>query len=163
MPDALQRTGRAVRELYEEYSQTLYRIAFTYMKNRYDAEDALQETFLRLIRGRVAFVDAQHEKAWLIRTVSNVCRDMLKAKSRHHLDLDAQTQLAAPEPEANALLAAILALPGKYKTAVYLYYYEGYAVSEIADMLRQSPNTVKTWLFRARKALKESLGGDLDA
>ena len=88
---------------------------------------------------------------------------MLKAKSRHHLDLDAQTQLAAPEPEANALLAAILALPGKYKTAVYLYYYEGYAVSEIADMLRQSPNTVKTWLFRARKALKESLGGDLDA
>ena len=163
MPDALQRTGRAVRELYEEYSQTLYRIAFTYMKNRYDAEDALQETFLRLIRGRVAFVDAQHEKAWLIRTVSNVCRDMLKAKSRHHLDLDAQTQLAAPEPEANALLAAILALPGKYKTAVYLHYYEGYAVSEIADMLRQSPNTVKTWLFRARKALKESLGGDLDA
>ena len=163
MPDALQRTGRAVRELYEEYSQTLYRIAFTYLKNRYDAEDALQETFLRLIRGRVAFVDAQHEKAWLIRTVSNVCRDMLKAKSRHHLDLDAQTQLAAPEPEANALLAAILALPGKYKTAVYLYYYEGYAVSEIADMLRQSPNTVKTWLFRARKALKESLGGDLDA
>ena len=100
MPDALQRTGRAVRELYEEYSQTLYRIAFTYMKNRYDAEDALQETFLRLIRGRVAFVDVQHEKAWLIRTVSNVCRDMLKAKSRHHLDLDAQTQLAAPEPEA---------------------------------------------------------------
>ena len=163
MPDALQRTGRAVRELYEEYSQTLYRIAFTYLKNRYDAEDALQETFLRLIRGRVAFVDAQHEKAWLIRTVSNVCRDMLKAKSRHHLDLDAQTQLAAPEPEANALLAAILALPGKYKTAVYLYYYEGYAVSEIADMLRQPPNTVKTWLFRARKALKESLGGDLDA
>lgn len=163
MPDALQRTGRAVRELYEEYSQTLYRIAFTYLKNRYDAEDALQETFLRLIRGRVAFVDAQHEKAWLIRTVSNVCRDMLKAKSRHHLDLDAQTQLAAPEPEANALLAAILALPDKYKTVVYLYYYEGYAVSEIADMLRQSPNTVKTWLFRARKALKESLGGDLDA
>ena len=163
MPDALQRTGRAVRELYEEYSQTLYRIAFTYLKNRYDAEDALQETFLRLIRGRVAFVDAQHEKAWLIRTVTNVCRDMLKAKFRHHLDLDAQTQLAAPEPEANALLAAILALPGKYKTAVYLYYYEGYAVSEIADMLRQSPNTVKTWLFRARKALKESLGGDLDA
>ena len=163
MPDALQRTGRAVRELYEEHSQTLYRIAFTYLKNRYDAEDALQETFLRLIRGRVTFADARHEKAWLIRTVTNVCRDMLKAKFRHHLDLDAQTQLAAPEPEANALLAAILALPGKYKAAVYLYYYEGYAVSEIADMLRQSPNTVKTWLSRARKALKESLGGDLDA
>ena len=163
MPDALQRTGRAVRELYEEHSQTLYRIAFTYMKNRYDAEDALQETFLRLIRGNVSFQNGQHEKAWLIRTVTNVCRDMLKAKSRHHLDLDEQTQLASPGPEVNSLMAAILALPGKYKTAVYLHYYEGYAVSEIADMLRQSPNTIKTWLFRARKALKESLGGDLDA
>ena len=163
MPEALQRTGRAVRELYEEYSQTLYRIAFTYLKNRYDAEDALQETFLRLIRSRVAFADAQHEKAWLIRTVTNVCKDMLKAKSRHHLDLDEQTQLASPEPEVSSLMAAILALPGKYKAAVYLHYYEGYAVSEIADMLRQSPNTVKTWLSRARKALEETLGGDLDA
>ena len=163
MPDALQRTGRAVRELYEEYSQTLYRIAFTYLKNRYDAEDALQETFLRLIRGRVTFADSQHEKAWLIRTVTNICKDMLKAKSRGQLDLDEQTQLAAPEPEVNSLMAAILALPDKYKAAVYLHYYEGYAVSEIADMLRQSPNTIKTWLFRARKALKETLGGDLDA
>lgn len=163
MPDALQRTGRAVRELYEEHSQTLYRIAFTYLKNRYDAEDALQETFLRLIRGRIAFADAQHEKAWLIRTLTNVCKDMLKAKSRHHMDLDEQTQLAAPEPEVNSLMAAILALPDKYKAAVYLHYYEGYAVSEIADMLRRSPNTIKTWLSRARKALKETLGGDLDA
>lgn len=162
MPDALQRTGRAVRDVYEEHSQTLYRIAFTYMKNRYDAEDAVQETFLRLIRGRVVFADSQHEKAWLILSVSNVCRDMLKAKSRRHLDLDEQTQLAAPEPEVSSLMAAILALPDKYKTAVYLHYYEGYAVSEIADMLRQSPNTVKTWLFRARKALKTELGGDPD-
>ena len=88
---------------------------------------------------------------------------MLKAKSRGHLDLDAQTQLAAPEPEASSLMAAILALPDKYKAAVYLHYYEGCAVSEIADMLRQSPNTVKSWLFRARKALKETLGGELDA
>ena len=161
MPDALQRTGRAVRELYEEHSQTLYRIAFTYLKNRYDAEDALQETFLRLIR--VTFADSQHEKAWLIRTVTNICKDMLKAKSRGQLDLDEQTQLAAPEPEVNSLMAAILALPDKYKAAVYLHYYEGYAVSEIADMLRRSPNTIKTWLSRARKALKETLGGDLDA
>ena len=99
MPDALQRTGRAVRELYEEHSQTLYRIAFTYLKNRYDAEDALQETFLRLIRGRVCFADETHEKAWLVRTVSNVCRDMLRARSRRHEDLDEHPELAAPEPE----------------------------------------------------------------
>ena len=151
MQDALQRTGRAVKDVYEEHSQTVYRVAYTYMKNRPDAEDALQETFLRLIRGRVVFTDERHEKAWLIRTVSNVCRDMLKAKSRGHEDLDAHEELAA-----------VMALPERYKAAGYLHYYEGYAVREIAEMLRLPPNTIKTRLFRARKALKEALGGDLD-
>ena len=60
-------------------------------------------------------------------------------------------------------MAAILALPDKYKAAVYLHYYEGYTVREIASMLRQSPNTIKTWLSRARKALRQELGGDPDA
>ena len=162
MQDALQRTGRAVKDVYEEHSQTVYRVAYTYMKNRPDAEDALQETFLRLIRGKVVFTDERHEKAWLIRTVSNVCRDMLKARSRGHEDLDAHGELAAPAPEADGLLAAVMALPERYKAAVYLHYYEGYAVREIAEMLRLPPNTIKTRLFRARKALKEALGGDLD-
>ena len=103
----------------------VYRVAYSYLKNRQDAEDALQETFLRLIRGRVCFTDETHEKAWLVRT--------------------------------------ILALPDKYKAAVYLHYYEGCAVREIAAMLRQPPNTIKTWLSRARKLLKQELGGDPDA
>ena len=63
MQDALQRTGRAVKDVYEEHSQTVYRVAYTYMKNRPDAEDALQETFLRLIRGKLVFTDETHEKA----------------------------------------------------------------------------------------------------
>ena len=87
---------------------------------------------------------------------------MLKAKSRGHEDLDAHGELAAPAPEADGLLAAVMALPERYKAAVYLHYYEGYAVREIAEMLRLPPNTIKTRLFRARKALKEALGGDLD-
>ena len=163
MPDSLLRTGRSVRDVYTEQSQTVYRVAYSYMKNRQDAEDALQETFLRLIRAGVVFADERHEKAWLVLTVSNVCRDMLKAKSRRHEDLDAYPELAAPETEADALMAAILALPDKYKAAVYLHYYEGYDVREIASMLRQSPNTIKTWLSRARKALRQELGGDPDA
>ena len=159
MPDALQRTGRAVRELYEEYSQTLYRIAFTYMKNRYDAEDALQETFMRLLRAGVSFADKRHELGWLVLTVSNVCRDMLKSKARTHEDIAEHPELPAPERD-DALLSAILALPEKYKAAVYLHYYEGYSVQEIASMLRVPPNTIKTRLSRARKALKNELGGE---
>lgn len=160
MQQALQRTGRAAGDAYERYSSAVYRVAYTYMKNRYDAEDALQETFLRLIRGKLRFEDERHELGWLILTCSNVCRDMLKSKARQHEALDEHTELAAPEPEDNALLAAVMALPFKYKAVVYLHYYEGWSVEEMARLLRRSPNTIKTWLSRARKALKNELGGE---
>ena len=96
MHQALQRTGRAVEDAYARHSGAVYRVAYTYMKNRYDAEDALQETFLRLIRGKVCFENERHELGWLILTCSNVCRDMLKAKARQHEPLDEHTELAAP-------------------------------------------------------------------
>lgn len=162
MHDALQRTGRAVRDVYEEHAAAVYRVAYSYMKNRYDAEDALQETFLRLLRADVTFADRGHELGWLIRTAQNVCRDMLKSKARGHEDLDAHPELPAPERD-DSVLRAILALPEKYKAVVYLYYYEGCTVREIASMLRLPPNTVKTRLSRARKALKNEMGGDEDA
>lgn len=159
MHEALQRTGRAVRDVYEEHAAAVYRVAYSYMKNRYDAEDALQETFMRLLRSGARFADRKHELGWLILTASNVCRDMLKSKARAHEALDEHPELTAPERD-DALLAAILALPEKYKAAVYLHYYEGYTVREIASMLRTSPNTIKTRLSRAREALKNELGGE---
>ncbi|MBQ9664187.1 MAG: RNA polymerase sigma factor [Oscillospiraceae bacterium] len=162
MSDALQRGERTVTDVYDEHARMLYRIAFTYMKNRHDSEDALQECFLRYIRGKVVFADPQHEKGWLIVTLTNICRDMLKSKYRQHENLDNHTDLAVPPPETSALMEAILKLPDRYKAAIYLYYYEGYSVKEIASMLRQPSNTVKTRLSRARKLLKNELGGDLD-
>ena len=162
MPKPLQRTGRAIQDVFQEHSQAVYRVAYSFMKNPHDSEDAVQESFLRLLRSGLTFPDVRQERAWLIVTVSNVCRDMLKAKSRQHLNLDDQLDLAAPEQEPDTLLDAILALPDKYKTALYLYYYEGYSVNEIARMLRLPPNTVKTRLSRARKALKLELGGETD-
>ena len=165
MSDLLQRTGRTVKDSYEQHSQSIFRIAFTYLKNRPDAEDAVQETFLRLIRARPAFSSEEHEKAWLIRTASNVCRDMLKSKARLHDTLDDHPELTEPalDKADGALLAAVAALPERYRSAVYLHYYEGYSVDELAGMLRRSPNTIKTWLSRGRERLKTELGGDFDA
>ena len=84
---------------------------------------------------------------------------MLKSRARTHEDLEDHPELPAPERD-DAVLSAILALPEKYKAAVYLHYYEGYSGQEIASMLRTSPNTIKTLLSRARKALKNELGGE---
>lgn len=155
-------SGRTVRDVYLEHAGTLYRIAFTYMKNPYDSEDALQECFVRYLRRGKGFTDAQHEKGWLILTTVNVCRDLLRSRARRAESLDEHTDLSVPLPEPDPLLDAVLALPDRYKAPLYLYYYEGYSVKEIAAMLRVPVNTVKTRLSRARKLLKNEWGDEPD-
>ena len=146
--------GRSARDAYLEYAQMLYRIAYTYMKNPCDSEDALQECFVRYLRRSRGFADAGHEKGWLILTLTNICRDLLKSKARRHEPLEEHGELSLPEPEPDALLDAVFALPNRYKAPLYLYYYEGYSVKEIAGMLRLPVNTIKTRLARARHLLK---------
>ena len=131
--------------MYMEHCQTVYRVAFTYMKNSYDAEDAVQK-----------------EKAWLIVTVSNVCKDMLRRHYRSDRALEDYQYLASPPHEIDETMEAILRLPEKYKTAVYLFYYEGYTAREIARMLGEKPNTVSSRIGRARLLLKTMLGGGFD-
>lgn len=162
MKSTLQRTGRTFQDVYREQLPTVYRIAFTYLKNSYDSEDAAHETFLRLMRRTEPFQNEEHEKAWLIVTVSNVCKDMLRRKHRQDASLEDYTSLAAAPYETDELLEAVMALPDSYKTAVYLYYYEGYSVKETAKLLGSSPETVKSWLRRARKKLREQLGEDFN-
>ena len=154
-------SGRTIREIYLDHADTLYRIAFTYLKNPYDSEDALQECFMRCLRSGKAFADAQHEKGWLIRTLVNICRDALRARARGAESVDDHPELAAA-PAEGSLLDAVLALPDRYKAPLYLYYYEGYSVKEIAAMLRVPVNTVKTRLSRARKLLKNEWGDEPD-
>ena len=150
--------GRSFRDLYIAYAPMLYRIAYTYLKNPCDSEDAMQECFLRLLHHPGAIADPGHEKGWLIRTLTNICRDMLKSRARQHESLEDHGELAAPPPETDALMAAVLRLPDRYKAPLYLYYYEGYSVKEIAILLRLPVNTVKTRLARARNQLKNEWG-----
>ena len=161
MESVLQRTGRSFREVYQAYLPLVYRIAFTYMKNPEDSEDAAQETFLRLMKQEKPFQSQEHCKRWLIVTVGNVCKDLLR-KRRGELNLDDFTELPSEPRTDSALLDELLKLPEKYRTTVYLYYYEGYAVKEMAKLLDQSPETIKTWLRRARAQLKQRLGESFD-
>ena len=149
--------NRGPREMYQEHCQTVYRVAFTYMKNSYDAEDAVQETFARLIRSGERFRSREKEKAWLIVTVSNVCKDMLRRHYRSDRALEDYQYLAAPPHEIDETMEAILRLPEKYKTVVYLFYYEGYTAPEIAQLLGRLPSTVNTQLRRGREQLKTLL------
>ena len=160
---SLLRTDKEITEIYHRQVDTVYRICYSFMKNKPEAEDMVQETFLRLIASGKTFENARHEKAWLVVTASNMCKDQLKRFYRKDEDLDDHADIAGDlGPKENPVLEAILNLPRDYKTVVYLYYYEGYTTAEIAKFLRCPQPTVRTRLARARKQLTTMLGGDLE-
>lgn len=158
---ALQRTGKELTEIYNRHVDTVYRVCYSFMKNKTDTEDMVQETFLRLLSSGQTFENDRHEKAWLIVTASNLCKDSLKRWWRRTEPLeDHSATLAAPESPDGSLTEAILKLPTKYKDVVYLYYYEGYSTAEIAAHLGCPQTTVRSHLLRARKQLQALLGGN---
>ena len=151
------RADEEITEIYHRHVDTVYRICFSYMKNAADTEDMVQETFLKLMTHDQQFQSENHEKAWLIVTASNTCKDELRRWKRRLEHLNSQTayEHIAQDPYSG-MLDAILALPTKYKDVVYLYYYEGYHTAEIANMLHRPESTVRNQLARARKMLKKT-------
>lgn len=158
---SLLRTDKEITEIYNRHVNTVYRVCYSFMKNTADTEDMVQESFLRLLSSGVGFVSEEHEKAWLIVTASNLCKDTLKKWWRRTEDIDDPALGLQQSPfEVDEVLDAILKLPADQKCAVYMYYYEGYSTAEIASYLHCPRATVRSRLSRARKTLKHKLGGD---
>ena len=164
MAKPLLRTDREMADIYERHSRTVYRVCFAYMKNTADTEDAVQDTFFRLIKTGPVFESTEHEKAWLIRTATNLCKNVLRNWWRKRESLEGHENIRQNEPmEIDGVMSAVMGLPGKYKTVVYLYYYEGYSSVEIAEILSKPQSTIRNHLHEARKILRERLGGEFDA
>lgn len=159
MSKSLLRTDKEIAEIYERHSKTVYRVCFAYMKNPMDTEDAVQETFIRLISKNPRLESEEHEKAWLIRTATNICKDELKHWWRKHENIDDHLELQGEETiNTDDVFQAVMQLPDKYKTVIYLYYYEGYDSVEIAKILKKPKSTIRNHLHEARNLLKERLG-----
>ena len=156
--NTLLRTDKDIDSIYQRHVDTIYRVAYSFMKNGADAEDMVQEAFLRLLRSGTEFDTEQHEKAWLIVTVSNLCKSALRSPWCRRESFDSLTEPPTVEdPAPDETLQAVLALPEDYKLPVYLYYYEGYPTAQIAQMLNVAPATIRSRLNRARKKLKLAL------
>ncbi|MFR8002350.1 MAG: RNA polymerase sigma factor [Hydrogeniiclostridium sp.] len=141
-----------MQRVVEEYSSSLLRAAYSLLKNREDSEDAVQETFLRYMEKAPVFTSQEHEKAWLLRVAVNISKNHLSsAWFRKRTDL--KEDIPALEQEEQEVLESVLKLPAKYRTVIHLYYYEGYSLSEISQILRSPLSTVTTRLSRARKKL----------
>lgn len=148
--------------IYNRHVDTVYRLCFSFMKNKADAEDLVQETFLKLLSEGKGFENERHEKAWLIVTASNLCKDSLKKWWRRNENIEDLQSLGYEQSIADpAIMKAILSLKADYKTAVYMFYYEGYTTAEIAEHLNCPEATVRSRLSRARAQLRTLLGGEM--
>lgn len=144
---------------YKIYGDMLYKIAFLYMGNPDDAQDVLQEVFIKLLYNAPSFKDTNHEKAWLIRVTQNKCRDILKKSERknRHVDYDLSEYVKADNDMQLDVIKKVISLPEKYKSAIILYYYYDYSVNEISRILKTSSSAVKMRLKRGRDILKIEL------
>ncbi len=144
--------------LVNTYSDLILRLSYTYLKSTEDAKDICQTVFLKLLEKPRTFASEEHERAFIIRTAVNTCKDVLKSHWRRTtVEMDAAGEVPAPQAEEGSLLAAMELLPPKYRMVLYLYYYEGYQAREIAQMLGEKPATISTRLSRGRMQLRNLL------
>ena len=146
---------------FEQYHKMVYKLAFVRTGNTADADDILSDVFVRLIRNTDKIKSEEHLKSWLIRTTVN-CSNTYYKKARRLNEVEMlEANAVTVENKENTVLPAVLSLPIHQKTVVYMYYYEGYSVEEIANLCGISKGTVKSRLARARETLKNTLKGEI--
>ncbi len=144
-----------VREAVEEYGDMLYRICLVMLRNTADAEDAVQDTFIRFMQKAPVFQGEEHEKAWLIKVASNVCKDMLRQRDKvTELDEATMNTIADSEDDTH-ILEALMQIPEKFRIVLTLHYIEGYKVDEIAQIIKKTSSAVKMRLSKGRKLLED--------
>ena len=153
--------NREAERFVQLYADMILKICILYLKQKQDAEDICQDVFLKRILLDKGFESEEHEKAWIIRTAINSCKDQLrKRKFRITVPLDEVNVDGFSEIPDDGILEYVMKLPEKYRISLFLHYYEGYKVQEIASLLNRQPNTVSVWLSRGKEKLRKLLDED---
>lgn len=150
-----------IKEKIEEYADMVYRIALTRSGSIENAEDIFQEVFMKFSEKLPEFKNSEHEKAWFIRVTINFSKN-LKNSAWNKKVVEIKEEIPFETKEESDIFYAVSELPQNYRTVIYLSYYEGYKVKEIANLMKKREGTIKTWLFRAREMLKEKIEGGFE-
>ena len=155
-------TKESFDEVMRKYADMVYRLAYSRVGNSTDADDVFQEVFLRYIKADKTYNDEEHRKAWLIKITLNCSKSFLTSAWNRHRDFEEPDENEGMDDEniknteiKSDVLNALLKLDTKYRTAIYLHYYEGYSVKELSKILKISESNVKVRLKRGRDKLKE--------
>ena len=156
------RKENEIIEIYERNVDMVYRICYSFLKNTMDTEDMVQNTFIKILDQSVVFESTEHEKAWLIVTAKNLCKNHLKHWWQKRENIEDEINIVQMDKkEEGEVLKSVMKLPEKYRITLYLYYYEGYDSNEIGKMMDKPPSTIRNYLKRGRDRLKEMIGDDI--
>lgn len=153
-----------IEEIIEQYSTMLFRLAMVRMQNKEDAQDVVQDTFLRLLmqvqKGKI-FTEEEHLKAWLLTVATNRGKSILTmAWNKRTEGMDSLKEVAAPEHKEDYAYEYVMRLPEKYRVAIDLFYYEELTTEQIAEIMKAKPATVRSYLHRGREKLKKMMEVD---
>lgn len=166
----------SLEEVVRRNSDMVYRLTYSLVRNRADADDIYQEVFMRYLKKKPKFESGEHERAWLIRVTVNCCKNYwkspwVKLRAVYHEAVITQneglpgnntlvmTKNTTTSGQDDLLIETVRQLPEKYRVVIHLFYYEEMSVEEIGKVTGTRTSTVRTQLTRARKLLKEKLGG----
>ncbi|MBE6755608.1 MAG: sigma-70 family RNA polymerase sigma factor [Ruminococcaceae bacterium] len=144
-------------------NQRLFLLALSFTKSTHDAQDILQNVFLKLLKYSEEFTSDEHLDKWLTTVCVNESKNYIKSLFRKHQSID-DCEIVSPDIFENSMQSdlynAVMSLPKKDRTVIHLFYYEDMSIKEISSILKSTESTVKTRLSRARKKLKEMLGDE---
>lgn len=149
--------NQSATELLELYGNAILRLAYSYLQNMQDSEDILQETLIRYIQKAPDLHNASQQKAWLFQVAVNLCKDKLRYKKSHASDELKETLVEEKRADLSFVWEAVKSLPVKYREAIHLFYYEGYSIKEISNILKRKESIIRSDLRRGREKLKNIL------
>lgn len=152
-------TEDSIEKTLEKYANMVYRIAFSRTKNKYDADDILQEVFMKYIKYNLDYTSEEHKKAWLIKTTINTSKTLLTS-AWFKKTTAMPDHLYTTMEEKSEVYYAVLKLPARYRTVIHLFYYENLSIAQMSSLLETKETTIKSQLHRARKLLQGILKGE---
>lgn len=148
-----------ITQVYNDNKNSVYRLALTYLCSQAEAEDVCHDVFIKMMEHKISIIPGK-ERAWLLTATANEYKNCLKFW-KHHENEELTDVIPAKETGSTDILETVMSLSVKERTVIYLYYYEGYATEEIAEVLKITGSAVRSRMERAQKHLKSKLEGEL--
>lgn len=150
-----EKSALGIEKAIDTYSDMLFRVCLVMLQNEDDAEDAVQDTFLKYIQKSPDFANSEHEKAWLLKVASNNCKDMLRMRKKQSHLSDENPNCVTCDIEFDYVTEILMGIPEKFRLVLILYYVEDYRIKDIAQIIGKTPSAVKMRLQKGRKLFEE--------